>query len=423
MLVKDIELIPAISDLVDNSIDGARRLSGNDRYDGRWVRLELSECEFRISDNCGGIPVDVAVNYAFRFGRPEKMTATPHSVGQFGVGMKRALFKLGGRFVIASATESSRFTLDVEVEKWRKKEDEWEFKFKTFDDNVAVPDDERGTTIAVTELHPSVSKDFGLATFLGRLREELERKHQQTMDRGLGISVNGVPLAVNVVDLLQSEDLRPAFAELSFNHSADPVVAQVWAGISASVPRDAGWYIFCNGRLVLGPDQSEVTGWGEGDGRIIPKYHNQFARFRGYVFFDSDDSARLPWNTTKTGVDLDADIYRTTRQKMLVLMRPVINFLNRLDAEKETTGDDNGPLEESVAAAAPARLSDIAGESTFGAPAVAPKPKVPKPGNILYAKPRAEIERVKKALGVTTYRDVGIGTFDYFVAAELEDEA
>src|SRR4051812_16175531 len=73
MIVKDIELIPAILDLVDNSIDGAKRLRVNEsdsRFAGLYVRLELDQSRFRIVDNCGGIAAAHARDYAFRFGRP-----------------------------------------------------------------------------------------------------------------------------------------------------------------------------------------------------------------------------------------------------------------------------------------------------------------------------------------------------------------
>src|ERR1700688_3958157 len=94
MLIKDIGTTRAIIDLVDNCVDGARRLRPNGEYDGLRVDIETDDGHFEIRDNCGGVPVNLARNYAFRFGRPTEMAATPHSVGQFGVGMKRALFKL-----------------------------------------------------------------------------------------------------------------------------------------------------------------------------------------------------------------------------------------------------------------------------------------------------------------------------------------
>ena len=73
MLTRDIPLVQAIADLMDNCIDGAKRLRPAGDYAGLWVRLEASPTEFRISDNCGGISIDIARKYAFRFGRPEGM--------------------------------------------------------------------------------------------------------------------------------------------------------------------------------------------------------------------------------------------------------------------------------------------------------------------------------------------------------------
>jgi len=52
MLTRDISLIPAIVDLVDNSTDGAKRLKGDDSYSDLNVRLSLDADEFKLSDNC-----------------------------------------------------------------------------------------------------------------------------------------------------------------------------------------------------------------------------------------------------------------------------------------------------------------------------------------------------------------------------------
>src|SRR5579862_336281 len=86
MLVRDIELIPALVDLVDNSVDGARKLRGSGTLEGLFVRIEATSEMFRIIDNCGGIPVNIARHYAFRFGRTGETPRIPRSVGQFGVG-------------------------------------------------------------------------------------------------------------------------------------------------------------------------------------------------------------------------------------------------------------------------------------------------------------------------------------------------
>ena len=110
MLTRDISLDDCILDLVDNSIDGAWRNSGQQPsslavdsglHDYR-VALEISECHFAIADNCGGITLDDAVDYAFTFGRREEQERGEYTVGVYGIGMKRAVFKLGNDIQINS---------------------------------------------------------------------------------------------------------------------------------------------------------------------------------------------------------------------------------------------------------------------------------------------------------------------------------
>ncbi len=424
MLTRDIELIPAIIDLVDNCVDGARRLKGDGPYKGLSVRLTITPNEFVISDNCGGIDLETATKYAFRFGRPAKMKATAHSIGQFGVGMKRALFKLGTAFTVESTAAHSTFELAVDVAAWST-EDSWQLPFDGSSFSKATPVAKRGTTIVVNPLHPNIAADFALDTFQSNLREELERAHQHSISRGLAITLNRTPLHVNLGTLLQSAEIRPARREFSLNGAPDSVDVTIYCGVGESSPRDAGWYVFCNGRLVLEADQTSATGWGARDGQAIPSYHNQFATFRGYVFMESSDAGRLPWNTTKTGVDADSEVFRSVRREMLQVMRPVIDFLNRLDAENDREEEEGpGPLTVAVesAKAVPLSKAQPSASFTWPEPKTKPKPAGPKTGRIQYDKPVSEINAVKKALGATTYVEVGMRTFEYFVEAECDDE-
>src|SRR5437016_230221 len=106
MLTKDIELKDAILDLIDNSIDAARRF---DSIKGRKVSVKTSAREFKIEDNCGGMSLDDAENRAFRLGRDPRAALPTHAIGLYGVGMKRAIFKMGDSFSVESKTPSTRF--------------------------------------------------------------------------------------------------------------------------------------------------------------------------------------------------------------------------------------------------------------------------------------------------------------------------
>jgi hypothetical protein len=415
MLTKDIVLDRAVLDLIDNSIDGARRLRPQDKSEltGLEITVEMDENHFRIKDNCGGIGIDVAKHYAFRFGRPKGMTPTPGAVGQFGVGMKRALFKFGRYFEIQSSTTSDYFLLKVDVDQWEADEQSWSFKFAETKKDLNVPVDQTGTEIVVQKLRENASSSFALEYFRNYLSREIQQAQQSYIDRGLRIVFDGRTLPAAPWLLLQGYGIEPAKQdETIYMPDKDPVFVRILAGISDSSPRQAGWYVFCNGRLVLTADQSNTTGWSTLAEKetVIPKYHNQYARFRGFVFFDSTDASLLPWNTTKTGVDQDSPVYKRVLLIMMGLMRPIIDFLNELDAERENAEDDR-PFTSAVGLAQPTRIGMITRVGQF----VKPTPSVPSGPPLIrisYKKPRPEFEALQEALDTTSAKQTGEVSFD-----------
>ena len=436
MLVRDISLVPAIIDLVDNSVDGARRLrppsapdesadgSGNDaRFAKLWINVRTSSEGFEVSDNCGGIPWLIARDYAFRFGRPDDAPETPDAIGQFGIGMKRALFKLGSSFAIDSRTADERFKLSVDVTEWQNTP-EWVFPnvVHTLEESSV---DDCGTLIRVEPLHASVADTFKETRFRHNLALELARTHQATISDGLTITLNNLPIDVDVQTLLNTDQIHPARISLKLDsESSSPVHVDIIAGIAASSPTNAGWYIYCNGRLILGPDRSETTGWGEGKGKTIPQFHNQFARFKGYVFFESADVGKLPWTTTKDGIDEDHPMFRAIRPRLLDVARPIIDFLNSLDAEKDRPPKDLVSLESLVDAAEKrggVAINTLSASERFSSPPRIPAPKRPQTQSIQYSRPVAQIEALKRVLKVGSARDVGESTFDFYFRRECAD--
>lgn len=417
-LTKDLTLNRAITDLVDNTVDGAHRVKSNGDLSEFFVRLKVSPESFEIADNCGGIQIGVAREYAFRFGRPPEVPPTPHSVGQFGVGMKRALFKLGKHFTVTSISNKSRFVLEVDVESWKHTHD-WLFDFTLVDENDQDPATV-GTIITVTHLLPAVSDAFKLDNFRTRLGNELRAAHQQSIGQGLSLSINGVALSATRMYFRQSPDIQTAYKELRFGDGPNLITVRLYAGIADSKPTEAGWYIFCNGRMLLQADQTSVTGWGEEAGERIPKYHNQYATFRGVVYFDSVDTSRLPWNTTKTGVDAESPIYKQVREEMIVLMRPVIDFLNEWDRER-TTASEDAPLGRAVNEASLIALSEQASAQLFK---VRPRRNAPsgvRLQRVQYDRPLDKVLKAKESLNALNFKQVGELTFDYYYSLECEE--
>ena len=74
ILTRDIAHQAAIIELIDNAVDGAKRVAeDSEDLSTFWVEIGFDREKFLIHDNCGGIPLSVAVDYAFRFGRAEGM--------------------------------------------------------------------------------------------------------------------------------------------------------------------------------------------------------------------------------------------------------------------------------------------------------------------------------------------------------------
>ena len=438
VLTRDIRLQDAIIDLLDNSIDAAHSIVGRDKaLDGFEVHIGFDAGRFTIWDTCGGIDAGIAENYAFRFGRSPEAPRFDGSIGQFGVGMKRALFKLGKAFTIESQTEDTYWSMSVDTDEWRNTPD-WMFIFRDGPIERQPPEGDRaGTKITVTKVHNETSTQFRQHDFVEDLKKQIALRAGTFIDRGLAVTVDELPLTAHFRQLLTSADLSPRVVDfnLSEEESALPVSVHVVSGVGRSDPREAGWYVYCNGRLVLGPDRSPLTGWGLTDEERMPSYHNQFARFRGYASFFSEDATALPWNTTKSNLDQGHATYLIVRPRMIEAARPVIDFLNAVKDEQEEarTARDEGievpdELQMSLDGASPVAVEDLTQPSRFSAPArtrrvSTPARTGPKRQSIQFTRPVEQINELKGFFEVTSASAVGEQCFDYVYDEEIEDGA
>jgi len=421
MLIKDIRLIDAIGDLIDNSVDGAQRTAEANNLlnlDGFEIDIKATPTIFEIKDNCGGIDINIARKYAFRFGRPSEYKIEKHSIGQFGIGMKRAFFKIGKIINIQSIASNSKFETTLDVKNWQTKS-EWDFPLKPHDGLSTIPLKDRGTVITITTLTDDAKNNFETdKNFETNLIDEIAYEHLYNINKGLKISINRKIVKPPKLTLIYDKEFKPAFWHKTFDNGLS---VEVLAGISEDNGVEGGWYIFCNDRLITGPNTDDSTGWtGKGkdkDGVAI--YHDQFYRFRGYVFFNANDTSKLPWNTTKTGVDKESAKYQNVRKQMISMMRPVMTLMNKLKNEKEKDRPKSEQLLNlKVEQAKVVSISEVLEEKkSLSDSFIWPKIKVTPQtgmGNISYPKPYTEINEVKKYFGVTKLSEVGEKTFDYF---------
>lgn len=409
MLTRDISLTSSIIDLVDNSVDAA---TASGSYEGKYIRLIFSDEQFEMLDNCGGISLASARGYAFKFGRPNDAPHTQHSVGRFGVGMKRALFKMGKKFIVTSHHQNDSFQVSVDVDDWLTRPDDWNFDMELIE---AEPSGSYGTQISVQNLHELVSENFSDQMFIASLKNYLEKAHFHTINKGFKIYINNVEARLQDIKVRLSDELSISQATVNL----EGVSVSIKAGIGERSIHEGGWNIVCNGRLIEYANKSSLTGWGI-DG--IRSYHPDFAFFRGVIEFDSEDGGLLPWNTTKTGIDVDNPVYRSALPEIKNVMRPILLALTDRVREQESfeAGNlDAKPINEAIEYAELQSIFAIDIQGPFIRPQVIiPRRQVTR-ATISYQVPIADLEAVKAALGVTTNRETGLLTFNHFRDNEL----
>ena len=204
LLTRDIPIRAAFLDLIDNSVNAAvesfsDRLTTADDFvevlgdenvkPNTDIQLRITEREVKIVDNAPGIALDVATHHVFKFGRSSDDVSDSDRLSVYGLGLKRAFFKLGRKVKIISDHVDGGFELDLDVAKWaRDRSMPWQFELVPRDPTIR---EQCGTTIVVTRLHKETKKRLEDGLFESQLKESIERTYAYFLTKFVRISVNG----------------------------------------------------------------------------------------------------------------------------------------------------------------------------------------------------------------------------------------
>ncbi len=426
MITKDISLEDSILDLIDNSIDAAKHSSGSQPMtlgsqidlSQYTISIKLSSNSFIIVDNCGGMTLDNAIKHAFSFGRKPGIEPEQYGIGVYGIGMKRAAFKLGRDITVRSTyVEGNRirqsFKVPIDVEEWLKS------KIQSWDFDIVEAEDmeENGVEIQVRNLTSAAKNALANPAFVQNLRRMLARDYSLYLNKGLNLIVNGERISGLHLEFAGSEEFVPMRISYNGLQNGDEIFVEMIGGMAAPPPDSTepdekqnsdkrfGWYIACNGRIVLAADKTEVSGWGTTN---WPQWHRQYAGFMGIVLFSAYNTAALPLTTTKRSVDLTSDVYKTAQVKMRDLTKEWINYTNErkqaLDAAKE---------KEARAKAIP--IQQVENRESIALPKLPAVKPVERPANVQYSVPVKRMKRLAGELGNINlpYREVGLRSFEY----------
>jgi hypothetical protein len=421
MLTRDITLADAILDLVDNCLDGALRLADGKAVDyaNHFVKIALTKDQFSIEDNCGGIPRDIAKSYAFKMGRDpnDDRDAQSETIGMYGVGMKRAIFKMGREALVRTRHGEDTFEVPITSE-WLDARS-WDplpiLEPTTDSERLAEP----GTVIRVRQLSDGVARHFANESFVSDVRTAISEHFTMFLQRGFRVDLNGEPVKPVYIEVLVSKR-EDGPAPFVFQKTIDGVLVSIAVGLNTSRAIDdeddlgfeerrsattAGWTVLCNDRAVIVGDKSRLTGWGDG----IPMYHDQFNVITGIIEFRSKLAERLPVTTTKRALDTSSNVWLEALVNMKEGMRVWTSYTNqwknhpRADQSRHFEDARAMPLSEAIEAVATRKLArKTDGQIEFNPQKAKvlpePKDKTPSSRRIVFSRPVEEVRLVSKLL-------------------------
>jgi len=433
LITVDISLEDAILDLIDNAVDSFRRTRKIDLYknlihpDDRPaetladININFTPKQFKIADNCGGITFESAKKDVFRFGHPD-----PHrgeSLSAFGIGMKRAIFKIGRQIKIESHATKSGFLMDLDVDNWLG-EQTTDWKIPIEEETGEQDLSKAGTKIVISRLRQEVATVTANPTFENRLITTIQESYPFYLGEYIRIFVNGKELKGIALSFAESQNIKPAIETWEDGN----VKATMICGL---LPREeggkwthakSGWYLVCNGRVIVHADKTILTGWGG----VLPQFMPKNRGFLGIVFFNSDHPEELPWRTTKRGINSESAVFIRTFKRMIPASRSVIQFQNKM----YQSNDDDEPKEEyrdsvkdlpSSSATEKAAQRGVSEEKSQPQSFAYPPPSIlPKTTGIQFHVRVEDIVRVKKRLGRASMPNYEVGekVFKYFLDRE-----
>ena len=432
MFTRDISFEDCVLDLVDNSIDALVRsnqidpaeevLQLNGHHIGKRagdlpvIKLTLNAKEVVVDDDCGGVPLQLVENDLFTFGH-DPHTKLHQQLGVYGVGLKRAIFKIAENFEMESRTTEGSFVAEMDVDKWAEKDDtidDWKIPISY---GKAAKKDKAGTTIRFSPIRDEVKMRLRDGAFEGRLTRAIAQTYSLFLERDVRVRLNEKTVEPEPIPLGSSKETKPGQADFT----KGDVKVRIFCGLAARQPlwthERAGWYVLCNGRVVVAASKDELTGWGLG----LPVFHSKYKGFVGVAIFRSTNPLALPWTTTKRGLNQESPVFQDVKREMVLLARPIISFLNSM---YRTDYDAEEPEEREIAGkVTQADLRQLARERpkpfTVERRVAVPRTTV----RICFDAQKTDVDRVKRAVRQPRWgaNQVGKHTFQHFLKTECPE--
>ena len=281
-MIKDVTIKAAIFDLIDNSIEAAI-INGGVR--GHIISIITSNDEFKIFDDCGGFEPD-KIKDIFKIGYRNGSSG-------FGIGMKRAIIKLGNIANITSLNANKSFNIYFDINNCKNAE--WDLKVNEI---KREPENSFGLEISILQLNSEVKKYFKRGE-CNELGQAISRRYRSFINNGLIIKLNG-----NTVPKYKIKEEADKISPIYKINENVEVQIKLYSKISST--EESGWDVFINNKCVCERNKSNEIQWN----RIKKQSGYSYKRFVGEVLITGINVRELPVTSTKDRIDFDSDIMR-----------------------------------------------------------------------------------------------------------------
>jgi hypothetical protein len=331
-VASDIDLKKGILELIDNAIDEWRlRSSSSLKVE---LTADIGNKSLLYLDNAGGIKEE-NLNMLLK---PGGTTRKPEdiSIGEFGLGSKRAIIALSREADVVSRFESGDTFKIVVDDSWASS-DSWKVpKYRTASINPS------STRI----FFRNVKFDLDLE-ILQEIEHLLSDTYCYLLSKRFTIRMNKKPIKPNRFHewAFPPHRRHPRKYKTFITIDGRRVNVDVTVGLmlESSQTGEYGFDIFCNNRMILKNCKDPEIGFTRG---ALGYPHAAIAWFKGIVQV-SGSNTDMPWNSTKSGLDLSNAIFQSLKNKILKLSKPYVQLSRRLagDSKRQVAAFPRGHIE------------------------------------------------------------------------------
>lgn len=190
------------------------------------------------------------------------------TVGIYGIGMKRAIYKLGDEATVA--TQCKSLVCKVPFSKSWMSNDSWTLPLEGTDQKF----DSDGTIVEVTSLRPEVRQAFGvgLKDFEKRLRDLISEHYAYIIGDGFSVSINKKKVEAKPIELSFQDANRNSTAMQPYFWQAEADGVSVFLAV--------GFYAEPPSKSEIDEDITEEENWKSGPHRegTVPGFMSMFTR-------------------------------------------------------------------------------------------------------------------------------------------------